>query len=84
MLAFSLAAPMRILVDYDFDWFALGFHQGSPIGNSAVARRAEVKDVLRRARMKLESPQVLEPKLFFLCFLVLSTTVMRVRQSQGT
>ena len=33
---------------------------------------------------KLESPQVLAPKLLFLCFLVLSTTVMRVRQSQGT
>ena len=33
---------------------------------------------------KLESPQVLAPKLFFLCFLVWRTTVMRVRQSQGT
>jgi hypothetical protein len=62
MLAILLAAPLRILADYDFDRLALGFHQGSLIGNSAVARRAEVKDVLRRARM--ESRVRMETRVF--------------------
>jgi len=62
MLAILLAAPLRILVDYDFDGLALGFHQGSLIGNFAVARCAEVKDALRRARM--ESRVRMETRVF--------------------
>jgi hypothetical protein len=69
MLAFPLAGPMRILVDYDFDGLALGFHQGSLIGNSAVARRAEVKDVLRRARMETRVSSGLGTQTIFLVFL---------------
>ena len=60
---------MRILVDYDFDGFALGFHQGSLIGNSAVARLAEVKDVLWRARMETRVSSGLGTQTIFLVFL---------------
>ena len=69
MLAFPLAGPMSILVDYDVDGLALSFHVGSLNGTTAVARRAELKDVLRRARMETRASTSLGTQTIFLVFL---------------